>query len=66
MSKRRFKFTITDAELLKSAYPNAVTITQRTITDVEGNYKVIAALLEAGIEVPGIEIVANNEAPAEK
>lgn len=61
MSKRRFKFTITDADALKAAYPNAVTITQRTIVDVEGNYKMIAALLEAGVEVPGIEIVPTIE-----
>lgn len=60
MSKRRYKITINDADALKAAFPTAVTITERTVTDIEPNYRVIAALLDGGIEVPGVTYVKSS------
>jgi hypothetical protein len=65
MSKRRYHLTLTDPAALKAAYPNSVI--ERTIpARVEHSpvYTIVAALLDAGIEVPGITVTERTESPS--
>jgi hypothetical protein len=57
MSKRRYKFTVTNIQELANAYPKAVnSIEIPARTELRPNYAVIAKLLDCDLPVPGIEI----------
>lgn len=62
MSKRRYKIVITDIEVLAVAYPKAVEEVEIPASiKKKAVYTVIAKLLDCGLEVPGIEIVLDED-----
>lgn len=57
MSKRRYKFNVTDINELAKAFPTAVTETHiPALTEFKPNYAIIAKLLDCEVIVPGIEL----------
>lgn len=55
MSKRRYKFKVTDIESLRHDHPFAVDITEIPArTELKANYPAIAMLLDRGVKVSGI------------
>ena len=61
MSKRKYRFKVTDMEALKAEYPTAVeSIHIPARTESKPVYTIIAKLLDCGIAVPGIEIIEDE------
>lgn len=66
MSKRRYKFNITDINELAKAFPQAVNeIHIPASTELKPNYPIIAKLLDCKLAVPGIELI-DDSAEAEE
>lgn len=63
MSKRRYKFKVTNLDALAKAYPKAVkdvVIPEKIIpasTERRADYPIIAKLLDCNLPVPGIELI---------
>lgn len=67
MSKRRYRFTVTNLADLAKAYPQAVDtndIPEQVIparTETKANYVNIAKLLDLGFKLPGIEMIDDDK-----